>query len=396
MSFICRLLLSQYKESVNKTGAIMFLFNSLHPPLGASLRSSLRLKRYLSKPSYSIYSAILLCSMFMVPKAQAINPPNPDLNPNPQVPASIDGCPNYRGALDLPSLNGPDQRNFQRWDSRFWSRHHSPYHMVHDEIVNPGESITITGKFDYDRVFHKDLEQEYVHAYVYGTGMNQWSYLGRHKTDWDGKVYVDVPAQSEGEYIVRMIVEGDLSSADGFISVVPRGQETVLFDIDGTLTLNDAEQIGDYLGVSQAGIWPYAKQTVQNYLDKGYRVIFLTARPYWNARDTREWFTRFVNLPQWQLRTNENGGGDLFNIDIEGYKRDYLTRIQRDKGLNIIRAYGNANSDINAYLDSGIDLSNIWIIGENAGNQGTQPIHGDYSAHFFSVVESTPVAACRR
>ncbi|WP_281648991.1 haloacid dehalogenase [Parendozoicomonas sp. Alg238-R29] len=324
----------------------------------------------------------------------AIDAPNPDPNPSPDVPATVGTCPDYSGVLNLPAFHGPEQKRFQRWQSRYWSGNHSPYHMVHDEIANPGESVTVVGKFDYSRTVHKDLEREYVHAYLYGTGLDDWQYLGKYRTDRDGKVSVPVAGKPAGEYIVRMVVEGDLSQADGFVSVVPQGQETVLFDIDGTLTLSDFEQVGDYLGASTAQSWGYAKETVQAYVDKGYRVIYVTGRPYWIARDTREWFTKIIDLPQWHIRTNDDGGSPL-SYETEAYKLAYLTSLQQDKGLNIVRAYGNADTDITAFADSGIAKKETWIIGEHAGAQGTQGIYGDYSGHYFDVVESTPNAACR-
>ncbi|MCL6271591.1 haloacid dehalogenase [Sansalvadorimonas sp. 2012CJ34-2] len=326
--------------------------------------------------------------------AWALNPPEPDPNPTPDLPVTLGTCPDYRGAINLPPLEGPKRKKFSHWQYRYLSRIGAPYHMVHDEIVNPSESVTIVGKFDYNLVTHKDLEHEVVHAYLFGAGMDKWEYLGNYKTDSDGKVHVPVQARPAGEYIVRMIVEGDLSWADGFISVVPKGQETVLFDIDGTLTTKDFEQVGDYLGTSVAASWDFAKETVQAYVDKGYRVIYVTGRPYWNTRDTREWFTSVINLPQWHLRTNNDGGSPL-GYDTETFKRKYLTHLQQDKGLKITRAYGNASTDISAYADAGIPASETWIIGKNAGNKGTQALHDGYRDHYMSVVQSTPDAMCR-
>ena len=323
----------------------------------------------------------------------AFDAPEPDPDPNPHVPATVGSCPDYYSVIGLPSFSAPQKRSFRRWENRYWSNAHSPYHLVHDEIANSDDSVTVVGKFDYSRVWHKDLEGEYVHAYITGTDMNDWQYLGKYETNSDGKVYVELGQKPIGEYIVRMVVEGDLTQADGFVSVVPRGQETVLFDIDGTLTLRDFEQVGDYLGTSVAEARYYARETVQNYIDKGYRVIFVTGRPYWNARDTRDWFTNFINLPQWHLRTNDDGGSPL-SYETETYKREYLTALQNEKGLKIVRAYGNASTDITSYADSGIAKSETWILGENAGSQGTQAIHGDYYDHYVAVAEPTPLAAC--
>ncbi|MEZ5509861.1 MAG: hypothetical protein R3F47_08155 [Gammaproteobacteria bacterium] len=148
-----------------------------------------------------------------------------------------------------------------------------PYHMVHDQIVQEGQSATVVGKFDYDRVLHKDLEGEYVHSYLYGTGMSGWQYLGRHKTNSDGKIYVPVSAQPQGDYIVRMVVEGDLTApTTGYLESRGRGgAETVLFDIDGTITLNDFEAVGEYLGTDIADNYDFAVATVNEYVARSCR-----------------------------------------------------------------------------------------------------------------------------
>jgi hypothetical protein len=59
-------------------------------------------------------------------------------------------------------------------------------------------------------------------------------------------------------------------------------------------------------------------------------------------------------------------------------------------GLDIIRAYGNATTDIAAYADGGIPKAETWIIGEHAGKESTQPIYGDYTYHYSTVVAATP------
>ena len=40
---------------------------------------------------------------------------------------------------------------------------------------------------------------------------------------------------------VRFVVEGDLSAVDGYVTVVEPGRKAVLFDVDGTLTLNGVD-----------------------------------------------------------------------------------------------------------------------------------------------------------
>jgi phosphatidate phosphatase PAH1 len=264
--------------------------------------------------------------------------------------------------------------------------------MVHDQIVPTGFSATVVGKFDYDWAMHKDLEGERVHVYLYGTGMSEWEYLGHYTTDNDGKIQVPVAPRAVGDYIVRMVVEGDLSSATGYLTVASMEREAILFDIDGTLTLNDFEAVGDYLDTGKARNYPYASDVVNAYVALGYQVIFLTGRPYWVTETTRDWFDN-SGIKPWHLRTNANSD-NLLDMQTQTYKVNYINYLKNTVGLNIVRAYGNAQTDINAYAETGIDANETYIIGENAGNNGTQPLADSYEYHYYNVVLNQPVADC--
>lgn len=297
-------------------------------------------------------------------------------------------CPDYTSPLNTPAFAAPAKKSFRSFGNRILAGLYQPWHMVHDEVVKSGSAATMVGKFDYDAVLHKDLEGEYVHVYIAGTGMGSWQYVGRYTTDSDGKIYANLGVRPVGEYQVRMVVEGDLSTVNGYLSVVEPGRKAVLFDIDGTLTINDFEAYADYAGVKTAQAYGYAVQTVNAYKARGYQVIYLTARPYWVAKDAREWFALKGLLP-WHYRSNPYGDGPI-PPDTQAHKTNYVKYLRNTVGIDIIRAYGNATTDIAAYADGGIPKADTWIIGENAGKDGTQPIYGDYTYHYSTVVAATP------
>ncbi|AJQ94331.1 lipin/Ned1/Smp2 family protein [Gynuella sunshinyii] len=301
-------------------------------------------------------------------------------------------CPDLDSVYNSPEPPQPEKISFKHLGSKILSSFYQPYHMVHDEVVAAGDTGTMVGKFDYDIFLHKDLEDEQIYAYIYGTGMSDWEYLGSYRTDSDGKVYVPAGDRDAGEYLVRMVVAGDLTSATGYLSVVEPGTEAILFDIDGTLTLTDFEAVGDYLGIRTALTHSYAIETVNAYKDKKYRLIYLTGRPYWLAKDTREWFD-IQQIPSWHLHTNPYGDGPI-PPDTQDYKTAYIQKLI-DNGVNIIRAYGNAQTDIGAYAAAGIPKEETYIIGQFAGTEDTQAIDGDYSYHFATVVADTPMANCQ-
>ncbi|MGL6160267.1 lipin/Ned1/Smp2 family protein [Microbulbifer sp.] len=304
---------------------------------------------------------------------------------------SADYCPDYDRVLNPPLLQKPEQQSFHNWSNQLLSSLHRPFHMVHDQIVKAGTPATFTGKFDYSSIFHKDLEFEDVHVYLYGTGMEDWEYLGEYRTDSDGKIHLEI-AKPEGDYEVRMVVEGDHSTASGYLTVVQPNRKAVLFDIDGTLTLNDFEAIGDYLGTDTAEMHGYAAEVVWDYIEKGYQIIYLTGRQYWMASTTRNWFNS-KGLFDWHLRTDSNAENPAAPQTQE-YKTAYIRYLLEDVELDIVRAYGNADTDIAAYADAGLPRAETYIIGPEAGREDTQPIDGDYAYHYATVVTGTPDSGC--
>jgi hypothetical protein len=296
------------------------------------------------------------------------------------------GCPSVDAIHNAPGFPVPEKTAFNHFGNSLLSALFEPYHMVHDSLVGTGESATIVGKFDYDIVAHKDLEGENVKVYLYGTGMSDWEFLGTYLTNSDGKIHVPVGVRGTGHFLVHMVVTGDLTTATGYLTVIEPGTKAVLFDIDGTLTLNDFEAVGDYLGISTAEAHYYAPETVNAYQEKGYCMVYLSARPYWLMKDTREWLT-LMDMPLFHAHTNPNA--ELFEPkDTVAYKTDYISALM-SSGLEIIRAYGNADSDIEAYANTGIPKSETYIIGDLAGQDNTQAINDDYSYHYSTVVSAT-------
>lgn len=300
-------------------------------------------------------------------------------------------CTDFDSALNPPSLQYPSRTGFRYfWNS--WLANDEPFHMGHDQILPEYTPATVTGKFDYGFVFHKDLEYERVKAYIYGTGMSDWQYLGRYTTNGDGKIYVDVPPLAAGQYVIRMVVLGDLSEAEAYVTVIRPGTKAVVFDIDETLTRDDLEQILDYTGIEWAEERGGASELVNSYIDLGYHPVFLTARVYWYAKGSREWLANYLGVPKLTLRTSLSNEASLF--ETVRYKANALREFQ-NAGLDIVRVYGNADTDIQAYEEAGIAKSETFIIGDQAGSQGTQPIYeGHYYNHLDTVVAQTPFSNC--
>ena len=282
----------------------------------------------------------------------------------------------------LPPLAKPKKESWRHFSTGLLvTTQGSPYHMAHDLFLQEGQNGTLTAKFDYGSVFHKDLEDEYVYAYLIGDRMAGWEALGKYKTDSDGKINIPINNRGVGKYIVRCVVAGDLTESYGLVSVVKNGSKAVVFDVDGTLTTSDMEAVTDYLGISTAAEYASAQAVVKYYFDRGYEIIYLTARPYWVCKDSRDWFIKkgFVIA---NLKLALSNDISLSPSATESYKRDYLLQLKNTVGLAIVRAYGNATTDIQAYAEAGIPLADTFIIGANAGLSGTQALNPDYAAHY--------------
>ncbi|WP_231870292.1 MULTISPECIES: hypothetical protein [unclassified Marinomonas] len=71
---------------------------------------------------------------------------------------NAESCPDYEVLDALPNFTYPAERSFEHTASTLLSSFYSPYHIIHDQVAKADEPVTIVGKFDYSRVFHKDLE----------------------------------------------------------------------------------------------------------------------------------------------------------------------------------------------------------------------------------------------
>ena len=306
---------------------------------------------------------------------------------------AANACTDFAVIDNAPVFQYPSKSSFRSFWNRLLARL-EPFHMAHDLIVAEGEPSVMVGKFDYDAYWHKDLEYEDVNVYIHGTDLTQWYYLGRYRTNWDGKIYAHIPPLPEGQYQVRMVVRGDLSETTGYVTVIRQGARAVVFDIDETLTISDFEQIGDYTGLSTAQARGGAAELVQHYVSQGYHPIFVTGRTYWYARGTRQWLADYLGVPHFTLRHSKSNRTGIFRVaeyktaELEGFI---------DSGVDILRAYGNASTDIEAYQNVGIANEDIYIVGRNAGNDGSQPIsEGHFWNHLYEVAyPDTPHSGCQ-
>lgn len=160
----------------------------------------------------------------------------------------------------------------------------------------------------------------------------------------------------------------------------------IVTDIDETLTLSDEEfsmqiQDGTYDPIEREG----GADLIEGYADLGYRILYLTARAETITLEgtgetaeeaTARWLeehgyptdpgtTALVLSPSLTVgdATQMFKVAALMDYQAMGWRFDY--------------AYGNATTDIGAYDEAGIDKAATFIIGEQAGVEGTVAIEGE-------------------
>ncbi|MCX5867152.1 MAG: hypothetical protein NT009_06675 [Proteobacteria bacterium] len=264
-----------------------------------------------------------------------------------------------------------------------------PLHVFFDFIGHEGEAQTLGGITNYGGTLSiHGLSEEYVSVWARDDNQH-WTKLTRVKTDLEGKFSAEIPAGREfgaGARPVYAVVEGDQTCARGGIFVFPSGTGAIVTDIDGTLTVNDAEvykQMDDpnYVAVAYGG----AIEMLNLYAGKGYQIMYLTARPYHLRSLTRVWLDQ-MEAPFGYVETADSFvGGET----ARAYKRGFLERIMNDLGYQVAAAYGNASTDQEAYEDVAIPAARVFIIGPEAGIYGTV-IQGDYAQHITSFVQNFP------
>jgi cysteine-rich repeat protein len=245
----------------------------------------------------------------------------------------------------------------------------SPNHQIRDIVVKPGEAGTMLARFTYGLI-DKDLEDERVEVWI--QTCPGWESLGIFVTNKDGFIQIPIAATlPKGDYSLKAVVLGDGTIADGFLAVWPKNTQVIISDIDGTLTTSDFELFTDLLLGLDADMFPDANNVIQTWATKNYRLVYITGRPQLINRYSRDWlqdhgFPRGVvtlTNDNTEVIPNESGVQEF----KAGVMNDLLSRIE----LHIVRAYGNATTDIGAYNDVGIPKVDTFIIGPNAGVDNT-------------------------
>ncbi len=221
---------------------------------------------------------------------------------------------------------------------------------------------------------------------------------GDADTDTDADTDADSDADSDSDLDSDTDTDGDTES-----ECVP-SQAAVYTDIDETLTTSDAEWLKYLLNpLYDPAMRPDANTLMQEYAKRGYTIFYITARgealpslSLQSARTaTRKWLVKHGFPVEDGAIFLATGIGALGSAAVN-YKSGVIEDLEAE-GWESAYAYGNADSDTNAFKKAGIPNDRIYLVGKLAGQMEVEPIPGAeaYTQHFSDHMSSVPWANCQ-
>uniref|UniRef100_A0AAY4AMJ3 Membrane-associated phosphatidylinositol transfer protein 3 n=1 Tax=Denticeps clupeoides TaxID=299321 RepID=A0AAY4AMJ3_9TELE len=251
-------------------------------------------------------------------------------------------------------------------------------HRVHDVIATEDGPQTLVGRFMYGPLDMVTLTGEKVDVFL----MNQpasgrWVLYDTEATSSSGRVSYTVPANKRlpvGVYPIKMVVKGDQTSAEAFLTVLPRGMECVVFSIDGSFAASVS------LMGSDPKVRAGAVDVVRHWQDLGFLIIYITGRPDMQKQRVVSWLSQH-NFPQGMVFFSEGLVHDPLR-----QKTIFLRSLVKECHIKISAAYGSMK-DMSVYSTLGLSPSQIYIVGRPSKKHQSQCqfLSEGYAAHLSSL-----------
>ncbi|MBA3547624.1 MAG: phosphatidylinositol transfer protein [Nannocystis sp.] len=244
----------------------------------------------------------------------------------------------------------------------------SGYSRGRDMMYVEGDDQWILAKFTkWGFPADKDITGGTVHVFLDRGCSGDWIELGTtittddgdHPTiegvdDSGGRVYFKIPAEQTlepGRHRVHLIEDDEWETAELLIDIVPAGAPFFVSDVDGTLTTSENEEAWDFLVDNLPDANAFAAQALTLLANKGYRPMYITARPEWLDRRTRQ-FVATRNFPPGIIHTTIVYGGA--NGDAAAAYKTGEFAMLAQKGLVPSFVFGNKASDGTAFDNAGV------------------------------------------
>ncbi len=269
-----------------------------------------------------------------------------------------------------------------------------PWHRAQDVIVRAGEPAWVEARFAYG-VGDGRLGDEDVDVYLRRSGSVRWAPLGRtrtadehhaivradgsHSTE-EGLVSFRIPGGEQlttGLHALRFVVCADHTIADVTIAVIAPDAQIAVSDVDGTLTENEPAFALNVLGLARSPAPHEGAATLfAQLVERGYTMVYMTARPDVFAQATRTWLAT-NGFPPGVVRTREGARFAFGGPDHAAYKTAALRGIARVIGHPVDIGFGNTVTDVRAYEAGGIPAATRFFY-RFAGDTRGGVQHDDY------------------
>ncbi|KAL4647581.1 membrane-associated phosphatidylinositol transfer protein 3 [Arapaima gigas] len=251
-------------------------------------------------------------------------------------------------------------------------------HRVNDIIATEDGPQTLVGRFMYGPLDMVTLTGEKVDIFLMTQPQSgRWVHFDTEVTSNSGRVMYTIPQSKKlgvGVYPVRMVVKGDQTSAEAYLTVLPRGMECVVFSIDGSFAASVS-----IMG-SDPKVRPGAVDVVRHWQDLGYLIIYITGRPDMQKQRVVSWLSQH-NFPQGAVFFSEGLVHDPLR-----QKAIFLRNLMQECHIKISAAYGSMK-DISVYNMLGLGPSQIYIVGRPSKKYQNQCqfLSEGYAAHLSSL-----------
>uniref|UniRef100_A0A3B5QZ12 Membrane-associated phosphatidylinositol transfer protein 3 n=1 Tax=Xiphophorus maculatus TaxID=8083 RepID=A0A3B5QZ12_XIPMA len=251
-------------------------------------------------------------------------------------------------------------------------------HRVNDVIATEDGPQTLVGRFMYGPLDMVTLTGEKVDILVMTQPQSgRWVYFDMEVTNSSGRVTYTIPKSKKlglGVYPVKMVVKGDQTSAEAYLTVLPRGMECVVFSIDGSFAASVS-----IMG-SDPKVRPGAVDVVRHWQDLGYLIIYITGRPDMQKQRVVSWLSQH-NFPHGMIFFSEGLVHDPLR-----QKTIFLKNLIQECHIKINSAYGSMK-DISVYNMLGLSPSQIYIVGRPSKKYQNQCqfLSEGYAAHLSTL-----------
>ncbi|XP_032992173.1 membrane-associated phosphatidylinositol transfer protein 2 isoform X9 [Lacerta agilis] len=227
-------------------------------------------------------------------------------------------------------------------------------HRINDAIANEDGPQMLAGRFMYGPLDMVTLTGEKVDIHIMTQPPSgEWAYFDTEVTNSSGRISYIIPKNKRlgiGVYPVKMVVRGDHTYADSYITVLPRGTEFVVFSIDGSFAASVSIMGSD--PKVRAG----AVDVVRHWQDLGYLIIYVTGRPDMQKQRVVAWLAQH-NFPHGIVSFCDGLVHDPLR-----HKANFLKSLLTDLDMKIHAAYGSTK-DVSVYTSISLPPMQIYIVG---------------------------------